>query len=635
MKSMFSPRSASFSRLLLLGLLAISAGQHRLAAQVPDAPVPAPAAPAPAPAAPAAPAAASGPAHTENNFLGKDVPFLDPAGEVMTWDGKHWNVNDNRLFGARFEKYLNAEAATTAVDAQYRQVVSTILARLSPYQISPSSLDEAFRLLPQAAGFEEDAHLSDALASSVYSVWQARREDARLYQANASLEEERRKVQWNAQLSSEFLGTTTPPGKSASAAEQTQWQKDESSRRDLTLQPYLQRLAEIKAQTTANKAKRELSELQTKVEFQTLIVQFFLQRRFQHVLMATQFYRTVFGEGDTTIKLGGDAKKLFDTTTGMPPTVSVVDSLAREAMREAHEGVEAYRFLLGKNELESATKRLGEAFAVGEYLPELRTLPREDKRRALAFAQKSNQLLSALEVKDYTLAGKLVADLAAAARDFDNSKPMAAIETAKTIAAMHLAKARNAAVSNDRATLEVELKQAAELWPRNPALSELSTAIFSQADVQQKALVDFDQLLSQHNYRQIYDDQMRYIAAAALSPERQPQLKKVLGDMAGIEGAILRSQEIAKHGDYAGAWEAVEHVFKKFPDDNKLNQVRASLTTEAADFVRTLRTAEQLEDKGQYGSSLAWYLKAQQLYPASEYASEAVGRLVKQVLPEG
>ena len=213
---------------------------------------------------------------------------------------------------------------------------------------------------------------------------------------------------------------------------------------------------------------------------------------------------------------------------------------------------------------------------------------------------------------------------------------MAAIETARTVAAMHLAKARNAAVSNDRATLETELKEATEIWPRNPALSELSTAIFSQADVQHKALLDFDQLLSQHNYRQIYDDRMRYIAATALSPERQAQLKKVLTDMQTIEEAHhASSQEIAKRGDYAGAWEAVEQVFKQFPDDNKLNQAVAELTTEAADFVRTLRTAEQLEDKGQYGSSLAWYLKAQQIYPASEYASEAVGRLVKQVLPEG
>ena len=363
-------------------------------------------------------------------------------------------------------------------------------------------------------------------------------------------------------------------------------------------------------------------------------MQFFLQRRFEHVLMATQFYRAIFGEGDTTLKVGGDTQKLFASTTGMPPTVSVLDSLAREAMHDAREGVEAYKFLLSKDELESATKRLAEAFAIGEFMPELRTLSRDDKRQALAFTQQSNRLLSALEVKDYTLAGNIVHDLEGTAKDFDNSKATAAIETAKTVAAMHLAKAKNAAVSDDRATLEAELKAATEIWPRNPALSELSTMIFSQADVQQKALLDFDQLLGQHNYRQIYDDQVRYIAATAMSPARQEQLKKVLVDMQTVDGAIMRSQEIAKHGDYAGAWEAVERVFQTFPDDNKLNQERATLTTEAAEFVRTLRTAEQLEARQQYGSSLAWYLKAQQLYPPSEYASEAVHRLVKQVMPE-
>ncbi len=611
--------------LLAIAMSAVCAASPLLA-QVPDGPA------LPPPAAPAAP-------KPDNAVLGKSAPFFDPASEVMSWDGKHWNVNDNRLFSARFEKYLNAEAETTADDARYRQLVNAVLAKLSPYRLSPGALDEAFRLLPRLSSFAEDANLSDALASSVYSVWQARREDARIAQANDALAQEQRAVQWNAQMSSTDVGLTEPPkvdAKSAGAkAVMEQWASDQQMKRDVTMQPHLTRLAEIKALSLANRARLELSALQTKVEFQSIILQFFLQRRFEHVLMATQFYRAVFGEGDTTLKLQGDAKKLFDSTTGMPPTVGVLDSLAREAMRDAHEGVEAYKFLLTKNELESATKRLGEAFAVGEFLPELRTLSRDDKRQALAFTQQSNQLLSALEVKDYTLAEKIVHALETTARDFDNSKPMAAIETARTVAAMHLAKAKNAAVSNDRATLETELRTATELWPRNPALSELSATIFSQADVQQKALIDFDQLLNQHNYRQIYDDQMRYIAATALSPERQPQLKKVLTDMATIEGSILRSQEIAKHGDYAGAWEAVEKVFKQFPDDNKLNQVRATLTTEAADFVRTLRTAEQLEEKGQFGSSLAWYLKAQQIYPASEYASDAVGRLVKQVLPEG
>ena len=610
----------------LLLPLCLGLGTMTLSAQVPDK--------QPAPAAAATPTPAVVPASSSqssgNNFLGKDVPFVDPGSEVLSWDGKQWNINNNRLFGARFEKYLNAEAETGADAAKYRQIIATILAKLSPYQINPATLDEAFRLLPQASNFDIDANLSDALASSVYSVWQARREDARLLQANTSLSQEERGVRWNARVTTQTGATDVPVGK----AEQAQYAKDSSVRKTIEIQPYLTRMAEIEAMTKANLAKRELSELQTKLEFQALVVQFFLQRRFQHVLMATMFYRNIFGDGDTTLQVKGDAKKLFDTTTGMPPTVSVLDSLAKEAMRDAREGVEAYKFLLGKNELESATKRLAEAFAVGEYMPELRTLSRDDKRQALQFTQKGNQLLSALEVKDYTLAEKIVHELETTAKDFDNSKPMAAIETARTVAAMHLAKARNAAVANDRDTLEKELKEATEIWPRNPALADLSTAIFSQSDVQSKALLDFDQLRSQHNYRQIYDDRMRYIAATAFSPERQTQLKDVLTDMQTIEEAILKSQEIARHGDYAGAWETVEQVFKKFPDDNKLNQVRATMTTEAADFVRTLRTAEQLEGKGQYGSSLAWYLKAQKIYPPSEYASEAVARLVKQVLPE-
>ena len=52
------------------------------------------------------------------------------------------------------------------------------------------------------------------------------------------------------------------------------------------------------------------------------------------------------------------------------------------------------------------------------------------------------------------------------------------------------------------------------------------------------------------------------------------------------------------------------------------------------DFVRTLRTAEKLEEKGEIGSSLAWYLKARKLYPASNFAEEGINRLVKEVLPE-
>ena len=347
--------------------------------------------------------------------------------------------------------------------------------------------------------------------------------------------------------------------------------------------------------------------------------------------MAKQFYRAIFGEGDTTLKVGKDTQKLFASTTRMPPTVNVLDSLAREAMRDAREGVEAYKFLLGKNELESATKRPGEAFAIGEFMPELRTLSRDDKRQALAFTQKSNQLLSALEVKDYTLAAKIVLDLETTAKDFDNSKPMAAIETAHTVSAMHLAKARSAAVNGDRAVLEEELKSATEIWPRNPALAELSTSIFSQADVQGKRSwisttphpaqlpPDLRRLRALHRR----DGQLpRPAGTTQKSPRRHE-------DGRNRPRTFQRNCQARRLQRCVGNRRA---SLADFPDDTKLNQARANLTTEAAEFVHTVRTAEQLEGKGQYGSSLAWYLKARKLHPLSEYAHLGIDPVAKLAL---
>ncbi|MDQ3197872.1 MAG: hypothetical protein M3Q46_01570 [Verrucomicrobiota bacterium] len=612
-----------------LALFVMLAGSATLCAQVPDT-APAQTAPPPQPAPAAKPAASASPAP---KFLGGDVPIFDPANEIVTWDGHSWSLNNNRVFEARFEKYLNAPADTSAESKAYQTILSTILGKLGPGQTSADSVDQAFRLLKRAANYEMDAHLCDALADAVYSVWRAQDASQRLAQANLALEQERKNNEWNAQVAAKQNKLEgAPSSKDQAAADQ--WAKEQQLARDLAMQPYTTRLTEILATIKANQAKKELTILEAKIEFQALFVQLFLQRRFQHVLIGTRFYRDIFSSGESKLEVGKDTKDLFEKSSGLPPTVGTLDSLAHEAIRDVRESIQAFRFLLQKNELQSASKRLAEAFSVGEFMAEVRTLPREEKRQVLEFSQKNYQLISAIEVKDYELAGKLVKELDKIAKDFDDSKPLAAIETARTVSAMHLAKARNAAVSGDKGTLETELKEATEIWPRNPALAEVSGLIFSQADVQQKALVDLDQLVSQHNTRQIYNDKLRFIAAAALDPERQEQLKKILDQMQVVETAIIQAGEIEKHGDYAGAWETLEKAHASNPDDSKLNQIRANLTTEAADFVRTLRTAQQLETKEELGSSLAWYLKAQKIYPASEFAQSGIDRLVKKVLPE-
>ncbi len=566
-----------------------------------------------------------------SKFLGSDVPFFNPGDDVVTWDGRNWQVTNNRIFQARFEKFLNAPEADSEEDRAYRQTIQEIIDLLAPGRVSNASIDAAFRLLPQASNYPLDANLCDTIADAVYSVWLSQRERERLAAANAALDKELTRHEWNARMAAQDVTAKMRPGGEEG---QNTNKGSEALARDLRVEPYLRRKVEVLALIEANKVKREASSLQVKVEFQAMIVQMFLQRRFQHVLIATRFYRALFGDGDTLLRVEGDAKELFARTTGLPPTVGILDTMANELIRDAGEGVDAFLFLLEKGELESATKRLGEAFVIGEYLPALRTLDREKKRLALQFTQRANQLLSALEVKDYALAEELVSELRSSARDFDTSKALAAIETARTVSAMHLAKAKNAAVSGDRETLEAELRAATEIWPRNPALAEVSGVIFTQSDTQMQALNDLERLISQRNYRQIYEDQVRFIAATALYPDRQEALRQVLVNVQKIETAMIKAREMARHGDVAGAWEQVERAHGEFPDDNQLNQLRAELTTQAASFVSTLRKAEELENKGFVGSSLAWFLKARQIYPNSIFAREGIDRLIPIVLPD-
>jgi tetratricopeptide (TPR) repeat protein len=311
-----------------------------------------------------------------------------------------------------------------------------------------------------------------------------------------------------------------------------------------------------------------------------------------------------------------------------------MDAMANEIIRDVEEGVEAYDFLLERQEMDSATKRLSEAFLIGEYMPPVRTLSRDKKRQSLAYAQKANQLVNAIGVKDYTLAETRVHEMETMAKDFDSSKPMAAIETARTVSSMHIAKGVNAAVAGDQKVVEQEFRAATEIWPRNPDLKEAFTKISGYSNVANQAAVAFDQLLSQKNYRQIFDDKARFIAATATDPVRQKQLEQVLDNMTEIEKAIVSAQEIEKRGDFAGAWENTESAFNKFPSDSKLNQIRADLTTKAADFVGALRRAQELKKKGQPGSSLAWYLKAQQIYPNSDIAKQGIESLTEEILPD-
>lgn len=566
--------------------------------------------------------------------VGNDVPYFDPTTDVFTFDGKGFNVNDNRVFRARFEKYLNAEAATSEEDLAYRQSIRQILDTLSPHNRDASKFPKAVAQLQLTSQFPQDARLCESLANAVYRVYLAQRTQAQLRALNEELDKQRRQLDFNFEMGSNpFSSDRRRKLKEDPAQMETGAATPEKAGR---IQRYIQRIAEVEAERVANKAKVQLSEVEAKLEFQALVVQFFMQRRFEHVVMATRFYTEFFKDGDGKLQFeeGSEVEQSFAKTIGFNPTITTLDAFANEAIRDVGQSVESFGYLMDSGKIDGAMRQLQQAFVMGEHLPAVQSIPRERKVAVLDYALDSFQLVNAIEVKDYALAEELVARMKTQAGDFDYSKPTAAIEAAKLSSNMRIRTAKNAALQGDNLAYEENIKAAVELWPQNPMLKEQFDLIADSADVQQQAKLEFDRLLGTQSYRQIFTNRARFIAATVDDPGRQEALEQIVGNIQEIETVMKQADTLAKAGNSHAAWEIVERTFQRFPDDVALSAKRSDFATEVAPFVKALTTAGNLEARKQYGSGLAWFLAARRIYPQSEFADEGIKRLIDRILPE-
>lgn len=563
-------------------------------------------------------------------MAGNDMPFFDPTTDVFAFDGKQFNVNDNRVFRARFEKYLNSEASSSEQDEAYRASIRDILDALSPHNRDTKKFPRAVAMLQRAAAFPQDARLCESLANAVYRVYLAQRSSEQLQSLNTELAEQRKKLDWNFEMEIDGRPKTSP--KKDEAENQVADAPVKAGR----LQRYVQRIAEVEASRVGNKAKMELSEVEAKLEFQALIVQYFMQRRFEHVVMGARFYTEFFkdGAGRLDFKEGSEVEQSFSKTIGFNPTITTLDAFANEAIRDTNQSVESFGFLLDSKEVDGAMRQLQQAFVTGEHLPAVQNVPRERKREVLGYAQNAFQLINSIEVKDYTLAEDLVNEMKIQASDFDYSKPTAAIGTARLSSNMRIRSAKNAALKGDEEKYEENIQAAAMIWPTNPLLAEQFNLIADSADVQQQAKLEFDRLLGTRSYRQIFDGKARFIAATVDDTDRQEALNQIVGNIQEIETVLKQAETLKKAGNDHAAWEIVEQTFQKFPDDVDLSAKRSDLATDVATFVKALKNAENQETRDQHGSSLAWFLTARQIYPQSEYAGDGIQRLIDHILPE-
>ncbi|MFM2296377.1 MAG: hypothetical protein RL117_84 [Verrucomicrobiota bacterium] len=593
--------------------------------------------------------------------IGNEVPFVDPSAETVTFNGRNFAIADNRLFAARFERYLNEPEDNTEAAVEYRETIDEILSLISPHNPSGPNLYAAFKLLPKASNFPGDAKLCDSLSQAIYVAMVSRKNVDGSKKMMEALEEEKQRVireaDWKASTERDptlnqtgsTTGTTRQGGQGAQARQGGGQQGGGPGQRataatdpgrgvqSLRYADMQRRIVEIEAIKKKNELKGEVQIVQAKIQYQALMMQFFMQRRFQHVLMASRFYNQIWKDGDSKLHIdkNSETSKLFNESVGFSPTVASLDTFSSEFIRDCDKGVEAFNFLADKGELESAAKRLSEAYAVGEFMPGIRTLPRERKRKVLEFVRESYKLLAAIDARDYATAEEVSANMKKMATDYNGNKADAAIATYTRVSNMHIMTAKTHIAANEIDKAREEIKKAMEVWPQNPRIAEFDQLIEAGSTLV-TAKNDFDRLLSENNYRQIFNEQYRIAPAIQNDPQRLEAFKQIIGNLTSIEASIGKANEFSKMGQDYAAWEQLAQVREKFPDDPKLGRELELLAPKVADFTKALGRAQQLEKRTpqQTGSAMAWYLKAQKIFPQSEFAELGVQRLLNAILPE-
>jgi hypothetical protein len=434
-------------------------------------------------------------------------------------------------------------------------------------------------------------------------------------------------------------------------------------------------LLEARAKIKLNEIRENKMSDQDRMDFTDYIRTLYKSHRYYHVIIAADFYRALFNEGDYPSDLGNQAvaavgsnartaadsahlaikslglnasgpasalTQLGGAAAGDPlgqssqaeAPLSIADEVtsALEINERVSQAVEVFRYKADKGEIASAAEQLQEAFVGNEFHPALQGLPRDEKEKVGDFLTKLDVLKNQLEVRAFEQVDGEIADIKKVASDFDSTKPLALVNDIKLESRLQLGKARLLAQGGQLDQAMQTFQTAAELWPGNPDLTTSSNLFFKSEDNQNQSGGDFDRLEKDQNYREIFDRQLEFALAVKGDSTREQQLKDALEKVGKAKVAEEKANALVMNGDVDGAWETVQAAVKDWPDDTKLNKLLADLSGRSADFVSALNKAREAEAKKEYGFSLSWYVTAQGLYPPSSIANDGIDRLSKLIL---
>ena len=524
--------------------------------------------------------------------------------------------------------------------AAYEKTFETIVQLLRKRDVTKAVVS-----LYELSAYPWDSGISEQLGNRILAYWDMQRDQGKLLAANAELEKKIKQSAWNADIQSAAVQKSeldyqrrqkqVNSGKQG-ANQQTNNSNnanDPNSKSGAFLPNPTQatsgvgsvmgrlRLAEDYFQTLDSRARTRINELETltnekkaRADFQGNIKALFENGRHYHSKLAVDFYRVVMGDGD------------------LPAALATQAAQAAEIVQRIRGDAPVIAAKVQSKRLASASQMLSEDFTISRMHPALQAIPLDARMIIQDYFADLQKLQNMAEARDFAAMEKMIARLEGAVMDFDATKPRAYVNAMRNESNMRLGMAKLAAQQGNLDKSMEEFKAATMAWPDNPAVAQASTDFFKKQDVMSQSTEDFDKAFAKEDYREIFDKQLQYATAVHGDKKKEGQLKKALETVKAAEMALEKAKLLERNRDVSGAWETLELASEEWPEDSVLNKRRADLSVRASEYVKSISTAKDAEAAGNMGTSLAWFLNAQQTYPPSQIANEAIERLSDKIL---
>ena len=558
---------------------------------------------------------------------------VDMENGSMQWKGTTMNLGNARAVRARFERFL--AAPTDSGDMKrYVAILDQIQFLLSAQSINQENYyrnqQEAFNLLFKAAEFDIDANNSLTIASQVQKVW-VMKQEFRQIEINKNQLETLRKMQEGIIINRADIIEEASDARTRSQGNSKTGSLGKASSGTTELGFKVKDEVRTQAQILARDSEMTALGLKAKIEFQSTMVAFLMARRYRHSMITSSFYRVLFKGGSQNIVVGAKEVKEFFPISDFVPTLESFDMLSREAIKDVTKGVQTVDDLVKQGELYGAFERLQETFFLGEFEPAIMSYPYEKKREMLALWKDLRELQRLGDEHDLGNVEGYVNKVRGRARDFPGAPILSKVTNAMNASNMSLLSAKAAALAGDNAKAEAALERAAKIWPQNPGVKDFANQVVSRQDTLAQKVPEFDRLMTESKWRDIYNKKLEYALALAQDKERSEKLRKVVNRVGELDANIQKASVLASQNNPYLAWDVIVETYKTESDDLVLAKTRSDIAPLVANYAQLIGHAEKLEKDGAEAAALTAWLSAQDLNPASPACGAAVKRLAKSV----